>query len=254
MLVYGVVGESNHPIYEPHVLPLPKWPARLNGYKLAVLGDLHIRDRWSRDTARKAIEMAVASKPDMVLLVGDYVGYWKPECYPWMAEALESLLDMNGAVVAVPGNHDYILGTPENLEPLFSLLDIHLLRNAIWVHDGIQWAGIDSKNKHRDDPRGTLAQLDPTLPSIILWHEPDGVDTLPPVAALQVSGHSHGGQFRFPGGFTPMHTRNGEKYVRGFFPGAPTPIFVTRGVGTTGPPSRFLCPPEVAILTLVSNE
>jgi predicted MPP superfamily phosphohydrolase len=50
-----------------------------------------------------------------------------------------------------------------------------------------------------------------------------------------------------------MHTKNGEKYVRGYFPNAPTPLYVNRGLGTTGPPSRLNCMPEVTILTLDSG-
>ena len=87
-------------------------------------------------------------------------------------------------------------------------------------------------------------------PIIALWHEPDVVDHLPKGAALMLSGHSHGGQFTFPGGYTPMHTLNGRKYVRGFFPHAPTPLYVSRGIGTTGPPSRLNCAPEVSLLEL----
>ena len=71
-------------------------------------------------------------------------------------------------------------------------------------------------------------------------------------AILQLSGHSHGGQFKVPYNLTPMTSANGDKYRDGFYPDASTPLFVTRGVGTTGPPSRFLCPPQVAILTLTS--
>ena len=80
------------------------------------------------------------------------------------------------------------------------------------------------------------------------------VDLLPTGCILQLSGHSHGGQFTFPGGFTPMHTKLGEKYVRGFYPEASTPIYVSKGIGTTFLPSRLNCAPEVSILTLVPAE
>lgn len=79
------------------------------------------------------------------------------------------------------------------------------------------------------------------------------VDQLPIEASLMLSGHSHGGQFISPWGWAPMKTRGGKKYVRGFYPDAPTPIYVSRGLGTTGPPSRLFCPPEVTILTLTSS-
>jgi uncharacterized protein len=65
-----------------------------------------------------------------------------------------------------------------------------------------------------------------------------------------ISGHTHGGQFRAPWGWAPMKTRNGERYLEGFFPDAPTPLYVSRGIGTTGPPSRLNCPPEVSVLSL----
>jgi hypothetical protein len=91
----------------------------------------------------------------------------------------------------------------------------------------------------------------PERPRLAIWHEPDAVRFLPAVFDLMLSGHSHGGQFVFPGGFIPMTTKNGRKYIGGFYSNATTPLFVTKGVGTTGPPSRFLCPPEVVLLTLI---
>jgi len=172
---------------------------------------------------------------------------------PWMlGEVLEPLLIMDGSVVAVPGNHDYRAGSPEILRIILDELNIKLLRNGSWVHKGICWTGIDSENEGQADVARAFesATDDPT---IVLWHEPDVVDQLPKDRAiLQLSGHSHGGQFKFPFGLTPMTSTNGDKYRDGFYPEAPTPVFVTRGVGTTGPPSRFLCPPQVAILTLTN--
>jgi predicted MPP superfamily phosphohydrolase len=101
-----------------------------------------------------------------------------------------------------------------------------------------------------DEAMNAAKALAADLPKIVLWHEPDAVDFLPTGANLMLSGHSHGGQFVLPGGWAPKHSTMGRKYVRGFYPNAKTPIFVTSGVGTTFLPSRFNCPPEVAILTL----
>ena len=131
-------------------------------------------------------------------------------------------------------------------------LGFKVLRNTAWRHRGITFVGIDSANAYMAEPRAAMEKARKLgVPMIVLWHEPDLVDILPRGAQLMVSGHSHGGQFTFPGGFTPMHTTNGRKYVRGFYPNAPTPIYVSRGVGTTGPPSRLNCPPEVSLLELV---
>ncbi len=252
MLVYGALVESNRLVLDKLDIPIPNLPEHLDGFRIAVLGDLHVGNTYSTELARRAVDMALDQDPDMVCFVGDFVSYWKPES-PWMlGDALEPLLIMDGSVVAIPGNHDYKTGSPEILRIILDELNIKLLRNESWVHKGICWTGIDSYNEDAADVTKAFsnATKDPT---IALWHEPDLVDQLPlGRAMLQISGHSHGGQFKFPFNLTPMTSANGDKYRDGFYPDASTPLFVTRGVGTTGPPSRFLCPPQVAVLTLVS--
>lgn len=250
LLVYGCLVESRCLVLERRTLRLPHWPERLDGYRIAVLGDLHIRDEYSVEVGERAVAMALDESPDMVVIPGDFVARWKPES-PWMLEkVLEPLLLMNGNVVAVPGNHDHYLPI-EILASITDELNIRLLCNETWFHEGIQWIGVDSYNARKADPAAAFAKAEHE-PKVVLWHEPDLVHLLPPGACLQISGHSHGGQFRFPFGIVPMTSRNGKKYLDGFFPDAPTPLYVTRGVGTTGPPSRFLCPPEVSLLTLRS--
>jgi uncharacterized protein len=250
MLIYGALVESKNIRVERRTLRLPRWPERLRGYRIAVIADLHLRDEYSLEAARRAVSLALDEEPDMVALLGDYVGYWKPESEDLLRLALEPLLLMEGRCIAVPGNHEYWLGDPDRLGETFDSLNIRLLRNASYQSAGITWIGVDSAVYERADlPAAFNGVGDP--PRIVLWHEPDAADALlPGQAELMLSGHSHGGQFRFPGGFTPMHTKMGGRYVRGFHPEAPVPVYVSRGVGTTGPPCRFNCPPEVSLLTL----
>ena len=252
-LIYGALVESNRLVLERHSLTLSDWPERLNGFRIAVLGDLHIRDKYSVALAKKAVAMALNASPDMVVLVGDLVSYWKPEMPRMLGEVLEPLLLMEGNVVGVPGNHDYSCGPVENLAAILSELNIKLLRNESWRHQGITWVGVDSQNAGQARPVQAMAEV-LEKPRIALWHEPDCVDDLPQGCVLQISGHSHGGQFRLPFGVTPMYSENGKRYPQGFYPLASTPLYVTRGVGTTGPPSRFLCPPEVSLLTLFAAD
>lgn len=249
MLLYGALVEANNPVIERHTLALPGWPEWLRGYRIAVLADFHVRDRYSMAVAQKAVAMALDEEPDMVALTGDLVARWKPEIPHMIGDVLEPLLVMNGNVVAVPGNHEYDDGDPSILGLIMDELNIRLLRNESYKHEGITWVGIDSATVGAARPETAMEGV--KGPAICLWHEPDLVKMLPEGCVLQLSGHTHGGQFRFPGGFTPMHTNLGRKYVRGYFPLADTPLYVSRGIGTTGPPSRFLCPPEVSILTLV---
>jgi len=251
-LVYGCLVEANRLTLERKTLPLKGWPKRCAGFKLAVLGDLHIHDTYSRDLALLAVAMALEQQPDFVALVGDMVSFKKPGVERLLAEALEPLLLMNGSVAAIFGNHEYDYGNPSALIPILKACNIKVLRNESWKCQGVTWVGIDSANAQMADPEKAMKGVQE--PAVVLWHEPDVVDLLPKGANLMVSGHSHGGQFRFWGGLTPMHTHNGRRYPRGFYPHAPTPLYVTRGVGTTGPPSRLNCPPEVSLLTLVPGD
>ncbi|MEI7986624.1 MAG: metallophosphoesterase [Armatimonadota bacterium] len=250
MLVYGALVESKRLVLDQFDIPIADLPEHLDGFKIVVLGDFHLCDKYSVELAEKAIDMALDQDPDMVCLVGDFVNYWKPNSPKLIGDVLEPLLIMNGSVVAIPGNHDYKAGSPEILRMILDELNIKLLRNESWVHKGICWTGVDSYNEGASDVQKAFSSAT-NKPTIALWHEPDLVGLLPAgKAMLQLSGHSHGGQFKFPFNLTPMTSTNGTKYRDGFYPEAPTPLFVTRGVGTTGPPSRFLCPPQVAVLTL----
>ena len=250
LLVYGCLYAANRLVVERRTLRLKSWPKSLEGYTIAVLADLHIRDKYSIELGQRAVDLALDAAPDIVVLAGDQLAYWKPES-PWMLEeVLAPLLLMQGNVVAIPGNREYWDGTAEFEKPILAELGIKYLMNEVWLHHGIQWVGLDSANLGRPDPSGCMAQVSREHPAIVLWHEPDVVDVLPPGADLMISGHSHGGQFRTPWGWPPMRTKNGVKYLDGFFPNAPTPLYVSRGIGATGPPSRLNCPPEVSLLTL----
>lgn len=250
-LVYGALYESNRLVVQQKTLRVPGWPESYRGYRIALLGDFHIRDPYSFELAQRAIEAALDSSPDMVALVGDFVGYWKPEAVTMLGDALEPLLLLNGAVVAIPGNHEYLAGDPSILNDICDALNIKLLRNEAWVHGGVCWVGVDSGNANQADPFMAMEARTPDLPTVALWHEPDLVEWLPEGAHLMLSGHSHGGQFLTPWGQPFVGSKNGRKYRRGWYPEAPTPLYVTSGVGTTGPPSRLFCPPEVVILSIV---
>ncbi|MFQ3586300.1 MAG: metallophosphoesterase [Fimbriimonadaceae bacterium] len=250
-LVYGALVEANRLVLERRTLRLPRWPERLRGYKIAVVSDLHLKDQLTQTLAERAVAMALDADPDMVVIPGDVVAYWKPAVPKIIGDVLEPLAMMNGNVIVTPGNHEYWAGDAEWLRPILDELGIRYLRNEAWRHGGITWIGIDSANAGRADPRAAFESAGADEPKIVLWHEPDVVSRLPDGAALMISGHSHGGQFRLPNGWSPMTTLNGRIYKDGFFPNAPTPLYVSRGVGTTGPPSRLFCPPEVSLLRLL---
>lgn len=250
MLVYGALVESNRLVVEYITLPLPKWPEALRGYRLALLADMHLRDIYTEKLAERAVAAALAEKPDAYVIPGDVIAYWKPGALAMAEDILAPLRGQN--VILTTGNHEYDGGDPEPLLELASSLGFHVLRNEAFFDGQITWVGIESAKVGAHQPGKAMDQACVLpYPRIVVWHEPDMVDELPGSADLMLSGHSHGGQFLFPGGFAPMHTKLGRKYPRGFYSQAPTPLYVSRGLGTTGPPSRLNCPPELSILSLI---
>ncbi len=226
------------------------WPASRDGYRIGLVADNHIRDNETILLTQQCLEFVLSESPDVIAFAGDTVAYWKPGVERMLREALAPLKNSKVPCVAVPGNHDYFGGDPDQLRPIFDEFGIRLLRNECLRIDGVNWVGVDSAGEGYADPYTAIRQSDPRDPTIVLWHEPDMVDYLPRGPELMLSGHSHGGQFTTPWGWAPMTSRLGSKYLRGFYPEAPVPIYVSRGLGTTGPPARLFCPPEATLLTL----
>ena len=252
-LIYGSAVESRRIVLERVNLRLPGWPSRLNGHKIGFLADFHFRPGEPTDVAEQAIALVLDEEPETVVIGGDFVDSWSADVIDQVLETLSPLLLMSGNVIAVPGNHDH-RPFVSPLEAICDSLNIRLLRNEAWRHNGITWIGIDSLNAGWNDEERAFAGVSADEAKIVLWHEPDAVDLLTHSANLMLSGHSHGGQFILPGGFTPKHSSNGKKYPKGFYPEAPTPLYVTRGVGTTFLPSRLNCPPEATLLKLSSAD
>ncbi len=250
-LVYGCLVESRRLVVERRKLRLPMWPGSMAGYRVAVLADLHIGHEYSVELAERAVAMAIDEQPQAVVLAGDVISRGFPDAAAHAEAVLRPLCALDTPVIAVFGNHEAECGA-RRLVAAYERLGIRLLRNqACRTPDGVVWAGVDSARLCVHDPAEAMRQaraLDG--PIVAVWHEPDMVECLPPGAALMLAGHSHGGQWVFPGGFTPMHTFMGSRFVAGFFDETPTPLYVSRGVGTTGPPARNNCPPEVSLLEL----
>jgi predicted MPP superfamily phosphohydrolase len=90
---------------------------------------------------------------------------------------------------------------------------------------------------------------------ILALHEPDPADDIAALGrvALQLSGHTHGGQVRLPGLGAPVLPPMGLKYDQGLFRVGDMWLYTTRGIGVPGPPVRFNCPPEITEITLLSG-
>jgi predicted MPP superfamily phosphohydrolase len=118
---------------------------------------------------------------------------------------------------------------------------------------GIALVGVDDLSGPRFGSPGPLfaSALDGVpreMPRILLSHQPDSIDWSPDGFALQLSGHTHGGQIN--PGFRPIDLVH--RYVSGRYQVGATTLYVNRGFGVVGPPARVQAPPEVTRIVLVS--
>lgn len=247
----GVSGYAEQAAYDLRVehrsLSLPKWDA--DGYRIAVLADVHVNFPLAMERARKAVDLALEERPDLLVMVGDFVNSGAPETLGNVGKAFERVHSAECPCLAVLGNHDYWVWDPQDVADTVTSAGWTLLRNEAVKLDGVTVAGLDDALMGHSDP-SFIDEGAYSRSLIALLHEPDFVTIVPKKVSLQLSGHSHGGQMCLPLGL-PVHLpRGGRDYVQGFFPNAPVPLYVTRGVGTTGLDFRTFCPPEVSILTL----
>jgi predicted MPP superfamily phosphohydrolase len=115
--------------------------------------------------------------------------------------------------------------------------------------------GLDDPSVGNPDLARALREADRALPTIWLIHSPGYIDRIDPVAwklprAVAVfAGHTHGGQIRGPG-CTPYTPPGSGRFKAGWYDAPLGPVYITRGIGTSVVPLRFLCPPELPIFTL----
>lgn len=235
-------------VVEKHTLKLPRWNA--DGFKVAFLTDMHVDSPAMHRRMQKAVEIAVAHKPDAILIGGDIFTYRESFDSRLWRDPLGMIADSRIPAFNILGNHEYgIRGRTEVFDSL-GRAPVRLLRNEIGHVGEVAIVGFDDGNNRMD--RHDL--LGPTHEKnvISLFHEPDWVERLDDRFSLQLSGHSHGGQICLPFGI-PIHTPVGsKKYKKGFYADAKVPLYVSRGLATVGIPMRVNCPPEVSILTLRS--
>lgn len=226
------------------------------------ISDLHV-ERWGRREEQVWV-LARELRPDMVLITGDYVNLSHVDDPQAHADARHLL-----AGLEAPKGVYAVLGSPpvdRNSAVLFPGLPARLLRDELsWVDVGgrrLAIIGMDcSHDTARDGERlrRLCASVPPDAYRILLYHSPD----LMPMARklgidLYLCGHTHGGQVRLPAyGALITSSRLGKRYEMGLYREGRTHLYVSRGVGLEGlgaPRLRFLCRPEVTLVTLGAGD
>jgi hypothetical protein len=198
--------------------------------------------------------MANALEPDVVLLLGDYVHRGARYIAPGIAPFAK--LRARDGVYAVLGNHDHWDGQADTLRALRAAGVESLVNRSVVLRrrgDPLVVAGVGDWMEDEQRLDVALAGRAPGQPRIVMSHNPDYAESLPPSERvdLLVSGHTHGGQVSLPGYGAPLlPSRYGRKYQQGLVEGPRSKVYVTRGVSTIAPPVRLFCRPEVTAITL----
>jgi predicted MPP superfamily phosphohydrolase len=230
-------------------------PRALDGYVIAQISDVHAGDHLDARMMEGGFDLVRRARPDLIVVTGDLVDF-DASCAPAIARRIADLPARDG-ITAIFGNHDYYAGA-EEVGAAIRAAGIDLLVNdgkLVRAKDGGGFAllGVDDRWAKRYGRPGPL--LDRAIrsvrseaPRVLLSHQPLTVDDWPGRVALQLSGHTHGGQIN--PGFRP--TELFLRYVAGLYQVGATSLYVNRGFGTVGPPSRIGAPPEVTKLVLVA--
>lgn len=235
---------------------VPSLPAAFSGLRVAVLADIHHSTMTPIKFVSKVVDRTNAEKPDLVVLVGDFVegrdGVNRFD--PCFAE-LNRLAAPLG-VVAVPGNHDYWNRIDYYHKAIAKTNIQDLTNNGTWLYkDGqrLRIGGVDDLWCGQPNLIHALGDSVPEDASLVLCHNPDYVERMTDQrVGLVFSGHMHGGQVRLPFMNPPVPSNFGTKYLQGLVQGPVAQVYVSRGLGTVSVPFRFRARPEIALVTLVA--
>jgi predicted MPP superfamily phosphohydrolase len=234
---------------------VPGLPRALDGYVIVQLSDIHAGLFVGERELAEGFALARQARPDLVVVTGDIVDL-DPAYAPRVARAIGDLPARDGVFAAL-GNHDYYTGVAAVTRALRAS-GVETLVNTgriIRAGDGGGFAllGVDDLSAARwggagPDLRAALAAVPREAPRILLSHQPPTVDRWAGQVALQLSGHTHGGQIN-PGG---VLMNSFFEYVAGPYAVHGTTLYVNRGFGTVALPARIGAPPEVARIILVA--
>lgn len=234
-----------------------------DGYKIVNLCDIHLGQWMSPKIFEGVVDSVNSLKPDLITLTGDYVSYILDK-YEKPLEHAFKRLKAKDAKVAVLGNHDHWLGEDKirNILKKSDIIDVSndvytLKRNTDKGERMLNIAGVDSYMLGKDNIQKVLKKLPTEGPAILLAHEPDfaSISSKTKRFTLQISGHSHGGQFIIPGTETTLlRGAYSTKYPVGKYKVGNMLQYTSKGLGTNVFWMRINCKAEITEFTLQSQK
>jgi uncharacterized protein len=236
-------------------VPLRDLPDSLHGFKIVQISDIHVGPTIKQGYLSRIVQQVNSLEADLVAITGDLVDGRVHE----LAEHTRPLatLEARHGSFFVTGNHEYYSGALAWINELERLgVRVLLNEHVQLTHEGatLVLAGVTDYtaghfyNDHHSDPQAAIAGAPADAPKILLAHQPRSAEAAEAAGFdLQLSGHTHGGQFWPWKYFVPLQ----QPYVAGLHRLQDLWIYVSRGTGYWGPPNRFGSPSEITCLTLV---
>ncbi|MER5385821.1 metallophosphoesterase [Streptomyces sp. NPDC002688] len=249
---YGTYGVLRGPSVKRVTVPLAKLPRSAHGFRIAVVSDIHLGPVLGRGFAQKVVDTINSTQPDLIAVVGDLVDGSVKDLGP-AAAPLAGLRARHGAYF-VTGNHEYFSGAEQWVREVREL-GIHPLENARTELAGFDLAGVNDVQGESEgqgpDFGKALGDRDTTRACVLLAHQPVQIhDAVRHGVDLQLSGHTHGGQL-WPGNLIAAAA---NPTVAGLERYGDTQLYVSRGAGAWGPPTRVGAPSDITVVELASRE
>jgi predicted MPP superfamily phosphohydrolase len=247
LVCYARFVEPNELVIRRTVIPAP---IDLN---IAVVSDIHVGLYTRRAKLAQMVRKLNALHVDLVLFAGDLTYDPKKD----LADSLSPLRKLDKPMYAVLGNHDVQLPGPPLANRIHRVLagsPVRFIEHRVIDFPGFRLTGLYDWWSGRDDA-AFLKTLPHDKPLLILMHQPHSLRALHGIRfALAMAGHTHGGQVYIPWLTQEMFLRiRDERYVNGYYDTPAGKLYETPGVGVTGLPLRFDCPPTIDVLELRRN-
>jgi hypothetical protein len=254
---YGIAEAKQTPRVKSVPIKIDHLPPELEGFRIVQITDIHVSPTFRRASVEEIVALVNTLDADIVVLTGDLVdGFVNQLGYD--VAPLKQISSGSGNFF-VTGNHEYYSGVIEWIEEVKRLGFTVLLNEHVVITRGqarLLLAGVTDYRggnflpSHRSDPQKALNGALPADAKILLAHQPKNIfDAAQAGYDLQISGHTHGGQF-FPWNLLVGFV---QPYVSGLHIHQNTRIYVSRGTGYWGPPVRVGSPSEITLIKLVSG-
>ena len=245
---------------ERFTVPLSRLPESFEGLKIVQLSDLHGAE-FGQDN-QDLIEAVRREEPDLILLTGDLLDRFRETPHAYAVDLGRRLTSV-APTYFVTGNHEWALPGTRELKTALTEAGVVVLSNQFLPlernGETLVLAGIDDPNGFADQktPEELAAEVQAAFPDtcwLLMAHRNDRFLSQYSLlgADLVISGHGHGGIIRLPftDGLLSTDRTLFPSYTAGLYEAGGSTLFVSRGLGNSGPSFRLFNPPEVAVLTL----